>query len=133
MVRKLTPHISGKILYLQILGIIVICAGIFDPFFRQSPGSSHIDVIYIDFFTVILGITLVFPDLLEGAGKGRGIMGIAVFMAINILCLLALKADWNAISFRDRAADQYWLAIVGFAFVIIATLFYCKSNQGLKI
>jgi hypothetical protein len=128
MDRKLIHPIPGKISYLQIIGFVVILAGLLYLFIQQLLKNLNSEVISIDFFTIMLGIIFAFPDLLEDGNKGLSTMRIVVFMVINVFCLLALKLGWNAKSFREIGVDQYWLGIVAFAFGAKATQSYFESK-----
>ncbi|HEX8021280.1 hypothetical protein [Mucilaginibacter sp.] len=128
MKRKLIHRTDENISYLQIMGFIVIIAGIIYLFIRQLFSNLSSEVIAIDFFTIMLGIIFAFPDLLKDANNGLSTMRIVVFMVINVFCLLALKLGWEAKNFKDIGVDQYWTGIIAFVFGAKATQSFFESK-----
>src|SRR5438128_560657 len=131
MERKLIHNSEDKTSYLQIIGFAVILMGIIYLFVEQISGKlddTGGGIIAIDFFIIMLGVALAFPDLLRDSTKGLSTMRIVVFMIINVICILLLKIGWGQKSLSAIGLNQYWMGIIAFVFGAKATQTYFESK-----
>jgi len=130
MQRKLLHAAGPKISYLQIIGFIVILAGLISVFVGQLIGKLDNKGIAVGFFIIMLGIACAFPDLLRDTNKGLSTMRIVVFMMVNVICIIMLKIGWDDAtkSLKDIGLDQYWMGVIAFTFGAKATQSYFESK-----
>jgi hypothetical protein len=128
MDRKLIHNRESKISFLQIIGFIVILSGLIYLFVRQIFFKLNGETIAIDFFTIMLGFSFAFPDLLQDSNKGLSTMRIVVFMMINVICMLLLKIGWHSITLSAIGLDQYWMGVIAFVFGAKAAQTYFESK-----
>lgn len=130
MQRKLIHTKEAKVSYLQIIGFIVILAGLAYLFTQQMRDKLDGKAIAVDFFTIMLGFAFAFPDLLRDSNKGLSTMRIVVFMMINVICILLLKIGWDnkTTSLQQIGLDQYWMGVIAFVFGAKATQSYFESK-----
>jgi len=133
---------EGKLTYVQLFGFILIALGViyFSSFLLPSgiidifpflkldnhPESSEVP---IAFFTIMLGISFAFPDMLKGQTKDISTMRIIVFMFANVICMLLLKIGWgkDVDSLDDIHLDGYWMGVIAFLFGAKATQSYFEN------
>jgi hypothetical protein len=134
---------EGNLTYVQLFGFILIAlgviyfssfllpSGIIDifPFLKldKHPESSEVP---IAFFTIMLGITFAFPDMLKGQTKNISTMRIIVFMFANVICMLLLKIGWNKDSLSEIGLDGYWMGVIAFLFGAKATQAYFENTKS---
>jgi len=131
---------EGKLTYVQLFGFILIALGViyFSSFLLPSgiidifpflkldnhPESSEVP---IAFFTIMLGISFAFPDMLKGQTKDISTMRIIVFMFANVICMLLLKIGWDKDSLSKIGLDGYWMGVIAFLFGAKATQSYFEN------
>lgn len=130
--RDLIKNDEGKLTYIQLLGFILILAGVIAIIsFGFGDKSS---LIAISFFIIMLGVAFAFPTLLEGY-EGLSTMRIVVFMVTNVICLLLIKIGWsNEIkSLADIGLDEWWMGVIAFVFGAKATQSYFENANKLNL
>ncbi|MFN8354704.1 MAG: hypothetical protein U0Y10_09670 [Spirosomataceae bacterium] len=131
---------EGKLTYVQLFGFTLITLGIiyFASFFlpsgiidilpflkpKSNPESSEVP---IAFFTIMLGVSFAFPDMLKGQTKDISTMRIIVFMFANVICMLFLKIGWDKASLEAIRLDGYWVSIIAFLFGAKAAQSYFEN------
>lgn len=128
MLRKLLHFSGDKLSYLQIIGFSVILFGLLYMFYKQIFGTMTGGDIAIIFFTIMLGFSFAFPELLRDSNKGLSTMRIAVFMMINVICMLLLKIGWEQHDLIAIGLDEYWMGVIAFVFGAKATQSYFESK-----
>jgi len=134
---------EGKLTYVQLFGFILIALGViyFSSFLLPSgiidifpflkldnhPESSEVP---IAFFTIMLGISFAFPDMLKGQTKDISTMRIIVFMFANVICMLLLKIGWDKDSLSKIGLDGYWMGVIAFLFGAKATQSYFENAKS---
>lgn len=68
------------------------------------------------FFLILVGMTFIFPTLLQEANGGVSTMRVVVFAVVMVFSIIHLKIGWNAGSFKDFEIDNTWVYILGLAF-----------------
>ena len=130
MGRKLIHNSENKVSYLQIVGFLVILAGVVYLFIEQIFYELKGEIIAIDFFTIMMGMAFAFPELLRDSNKGLSTMRIVVFMMINVICILLLKIGWEQHSLKTMGLDQFWVAMIAFVFGAKATQSYFENRPA---
>jgi len=132
MQRKLLHTADSKVSYLQIIGFLVILAGLIYLFTEQMRDKLDSKAIAADFFAIMLGFAFAFPDLLKDTNKGLSTMRIVVFMMVNVICIILLKIGWDdkTTSLRAIGLDQYWMGVIAFIFGAKATQSYFDSKMA---
>src|ERR1700743_3275848 len=97
---KLFQHKEEKVSVLQVAGFFLILAGLvclFIVIFSRPNQPSDFnykrdgEAIAVLFFVIMMGVALVFPDLLQDRTKGLSTMRIVVYMMVNVICMLFIK------------------------------------------
>ncbi|SDT19224.1 hypothetical protein SAMN05216490_2697 [Mucilaginibacter mallensis] len=128
MLRKLLHVSEDKVSYLQIIGFSTILLCLLYMFYEQIFGTITGANIAIVFFTIMLGFSFAFPELLRDSNKGISTMRIAVFMMINVICMLLLKIGWEKHDLKAIGLDEYWMGVIAFVFGAKATQSYFESK-----
>ncbi|HAJ80585.1 MAG TPA: hypothetical protein DCO75_12540 [Fibrobacteres bacterium] len=121
---------------LQHVGFVLLLIGIGCIFIDMASSAIYSvncfsgEYMAADFFIIMLGIALAFPSLLEDNNNGLSTMRIAVFMMVNVICLLLIKIGWSAKSLVDIKLDQYWMGIIAFIFGAKATQSFFESKMA---
>ena len=131
MSKKNTGYQTSKYTILQVTGLCLIVLSILYLLITQLYFEITGEIIAIDFFVIMLGISFVFPDLLSGT-TGLSTMRIVVFMMVNVICMLLLKIGWSAASLKSIGIDEYWMGIIAFVFGSKATQSYFESKMAIK-
>ncbi len=126
--RKLVSASENKISYFQIIGFVLILLGLSVLFVAVCFDKAN--VMAASFFITMMGMSFVFPDLLMDKNKGLSTMRIAVFMIVNVFCLLVIKIGWDKESFQQIGIDQYWVAILAFVFGAKAAQAFFESKMA---
>jgi hypothetical protein len=141
--RALIKEGEGKLTYVQIFGFILIILGIIYfasfllpsgvikifSFLELEEHPDHNEV-PIAFFTVMLGLSFAFPDMLKGQTKDISTMRIIVFMFANVICMLLLKMGWGKDSLSAIGLDGYWMGVIAFLFGAKATQSYFEKTRS---
>ena len=115
----------------QIMGFILMWVGIACLLGHLYWVTMTPNKIAINFFVIMLGLSLAFPSLLEGK-EGLSTMRVVVFMMTNVICMLLLKIGWagGIKSLDDIKLDQYWVGVIAFTFGAKATQPFFESNMA---
>ena len=72
----------------------------------------------IIFLLISLGISFIFPKLLEGGDGNMSTMRYTVFIFSSVICMLILKIGWTAgiTNLGQIGLDGYWVEIIGLLF-----------------
>jgi len=134
--RNLIRRNETKITYFQILGGVLIIIGL-GSFLIAGLIMGMLDStalsagsVAICFFLVMFGMALAFPEMLEDYNNGLSTMRIAVFMVVNVFCLLVLKMGWAAGSFTEIGLDEYWLGLLALVFGAKTAQSYFESRSS---
>ncbi len=133
--KFITNRNENKISYLQFIGLLLIGGGIvYMTLFRLLYHISSAEGMAISFFMITLGVSFVFPSLLQDQNKGLSTMRITVFMMTNIICMLLLKIGWSdkINSLKDIGLDQWWMGVIAFIFGAKATQSYFENKMWEK-
>lgn len=74
------------------------------------------------FFTVIVGLVLRFPTLLQDGSRAAdnsgnvSTMRVAVLLIVSVFGLLTIKTGWNVPRLEDLKPDSTWIGVLGVAF-----------------
>jgi hypothetical protein len=134
--RKLVETSKKGITGIQFIGFSQILIGVLFLLYKiifPMNGMNKLitgEEMALTFFIIMLGLSFVFPSLLKNQNKGLSTMRIAVFMIINVICLLLLKIGWNPDikTFKDIGIDWYWTGIIAFVFGAKATQAFFESK-----
>ena len=126
--RKLISRSENQVSWLQVVGFVLILAGIVYLAFRLLTGNLDKDDISAIFFDIMLGVAFAFPDMLKDDSKQVSTMRIVVFMLVNVICMLMLNIGWGKSSFKQIELDGYWMGIIGFLFGAKAAQSYFESK-----
>ncbi len=131
---------EGKLTLIQLFGLILIILGIvyfasfllptgFIEIFKALDLDEHADSneVPLAFFTIMLGVSFAFPDMLKGQTKEISTMRIIVFMFANVICMLLLKIGWDKTSLNQIGLDGYWMGVIAFLFGAKATQSYFEN------
>ncbi len=134
--RDLIQKNEGRLTYVQIGGFVLITLGvIYLASFLLPSGiiefAKPLELeneptgtgVAIAFFTIMLGVSLAFPEMLRDQVNDISTMRIVVFMLVNVICVLLIKIGWDADSLDDIGLNGYWVSI-------IALLFGAKAAQS---
>lgn len=106
----------------QLIGFGLIAAGVIYLLLEIIvpvtvwPNAFGNGLISIIFFIISLGIAFAFPVLLQDQAGALSTMRIAVFMIVNVVCMLLLKIGWQAGNLADIGINGYWVGIIAFVF-----------------
>ena len=128
--RKLISKNETKVSWLQIIGFLMILAGILylvGNMFLFGVGAEEVAII---FFDIMLGVAFAFPDMLKDDNQQVSTMRIVVFMIVNVICMLLLKIGWDKGSFEEIGIDGYWMGIIGFLFGAKAAQSFFESKMA---
>lgn len=116
--RKLINQYN-RIAILQIIGACLLLGGIatllFTAFYEQLIDEITGSIPAIGFLIIMLGIALLFPDMLRGSTKSISSMRVAVLMVVSVFVVMVIKAGWNSTSLKDIEIDNTWAYIIGIA------------------
>jgi hypothetical protein len=114
----------------EILGMILILIGLIFLIlsFIKLFNSEQIAV---GFFITMLGYAMLNPALLESP-SGLSTMRVAVFMIVNVVCMLMLKIGWNPEikSFANLQIDTNWVALIGLVLGAKATQTFAENKAS---
>jgi hypothetical protein len=116
MKRKLINKNEDKASWLQIIGFLLILAGILYLVANMFFLGITAEEAAIIFFDIMLGVAFAFPDMLQDDSHQVSTMRIVVFMFVNVICMLLLKIGWDKTSFKQIEIDSYWMGIIAFLF-----------------
>ena len=131
--RSLIKKNEDKITYLQIIGFSLIGIGInYMIICGLVQVTSSGEGMAISFFIIMLGMAFAFPSLLQGGDKEMSTMRIAVFMVVNVICILLIKIGWNneIKSLKAIDLDEYWMGVIAFIFGAKATQSFFESRMA---
>jgi len=122
-------------MFVRILGYALLIFGVvnllYRTFFLKDTEITTIgEFIALNFFIIMLGISLIFPSLLQDRNQGLSTMRFTVFMMTNVICLLLLKLGWNAPSLNSVGLDEYWMGMIAFIFGAKAAQTYFERKNG---
>jgi hypothetical protein len=122
-------------MFVRILGYALLIFGVvnllYRTFFLKDTVATTIgEFVALNFFIIMLGISLIFPSLLQDHNQGLSTMRFTVFMMTNIICLLLLKLGWNAPSLNSVGLDEYWMGMIAFIFGAKAAQTYFERKNG---
>ena len=89
---------------------------------KQRRNSSFLAIIFVAFFTFILGSSLI-SNLKENADTDKGSIGMLVLMLV-VFCLILLSVLKTSIRNMKIKAESYWVGII--------TDFYIKKSGSSK-
>ncbi|HVW95567.1 MAG TPA: hypothetical protein VHA56_06340 [Mucilaginibacter sp.] len=129
--RKLLDKSTEKVTYLQILGFVLIAAGVVCILISLTPVLTLTgECLSVIFFIIMLGVAFSFPDLLQDQNQGISTMRLVTFMMINVICMLLLKIGWLQPSLNGIGINAYWMGIIAFVFGAKATQAYFESKMA---
>jgi len=119
---------GSKMSILQIIGAILLLLGLgllifigFDDFFNTPLPANVLtakeqagSLAATSFFLVMMGMALLFPEMLKGADDGTSSMRVAVFMVVSVFAILSVKIYWHCGS-GDFKLDNAWAGVVAAA------------------
>ncbi len=68
------------------------------------------------FLSLLIGMALAFPSMLQDSSGGVSTMRIIVFAVVLLFCTIYMKIGWSISKFEDLTIDQRWIYILGLAF-----------------
>lgn len=122
-------------MFVRILGYALLIFGVVNLLYRTAFLKDLVvttigEFIALNFFIIMLGISLIFPSLLQDRNQGLSTMRITVFMMTNVICLLLLKLGWNAPNLKSIGLDEYWMGMIAFIFGAKAAQTYFERKNG---
>jgi len=112
---------SQRLTILQIIGASILILGVvaligivmYD--FTEPKSSNENNVAAVGVFLIMMGIALLFPDMLKGNDKETtSAMRVAVFMVVSIFSILAVKVFWGCKP-EEFSLNPNWAWLVGAA------------------
>lgn len=103
-----------KLSILQITGVVLLFLGILGLLFiaiYSFAGGKAADgsLAAVSFFLIMIGFSLVFPDLLRSKVKdGYSTMRVATFMIVSVFVFLCVKIAWGCGELKDFKVDTTW-------------------------
>src|SRR6476660_5104221 len=129
--RKLITGDEGKVSWLQLIGFLLILAGIFYLVLNMLFLRINAGEVAIIFFDIMIGIAFAFPDMLKDNNHRVSTMRIVAFMIVNVICMLLLKIGWDKTNFKDIGIDSNWVLIIAFVFAAkAAQSFFVRQAAG---
>jgi uncharacterized membrane protein len=108
--------------FLQIAGIILLLAGIviliivaLYDFAAPKPRSDDSSLAATGFFAILLGIAMLYPDMLKGPDNSTSAMRVAVFMVVSVFVILTIKVFWSCDAIERFKLDHIWAYVLGIA------------------
>lgn len=116
--------------YFQIFGIIIMVFSVIRLCFIDIHSDTLSTIISIDFFLIMLGFAITFPEMLSDETKGLSTMRMVVFMVTNIICMIFINVGFKGgiISLKDVGIDSIWLGLFAFIFGAKAIQSFFESN-----
>lgn len=85
------------------------------------------------FFFVMLGIALVYPDMLKERSGATSSMRVCVFMVVSAFTITVIKTGWNIIDPAKFAVDNSWVYIIGIALGAKTVQYYGEKTTPLTV
>jgi len=98
---------------LMIVGVIALAAAMIIGFVPSVREYDHGALPAVGFFFILLGMALLFPDMLQDDTKSVSTMRVVVFMLVSVFVIVAIKIGWQAPNFDDFKIDRTWVYILG--------------------
>ncbi len=141
--RDLIQKNEGRLTYVQLAGFTLILLGlVYMASFLLPSGvikyAAWMELddaptpygISIAFFTIMLGVSFAFPQMLQTGQGETSTMRIVVFMLVNVMCMLLLKVGWGKNNLSEIGLDENWVAIIAFLFGAKATQAYFENKAS---
>jgi hypothetical protein len=102
-------------LWLIVLGTLGFAASVIISFTVYS-GMDNGALPAASFLSIMLGVALAFPSMLQDTGGGVSTMRVMVFVIVVLFCTIYFKIGWTISKFEDFKIDRTWIYILGLAF-----------------
>jgi hypothetical protein len=102
-------------LCLIVLGVVGFVASAIISFTVYS-GMDNGALPALSFLSIMLGVALGFPSMLQDTGGGVSTMRVVVFVIVVLFCTIYFKIGWSISKFEDFKIDKTWIYILGLAF-----------------
>lgn len=101
--------IGTTLIILSILAMLTIGLLAFFGSRQDNEGAF----VAVSFIFLLLGLALVFPDMLKSSAKGSlSTMRVLTFMVVGVFLFLCVKIGWSCKSFADFKIDSTWGIII---------------------
>lgn len=100
---------------LMTVGVVALVAAVIIGLVPSIRDYDHGGLPAVGLFFILLGMALVFPDMLQDDTKSISTMRVVVFMIVSVFVIIAVKLGWQSANFDDFRIDRTWVYILGLA------------------
>lgn len=109
------PDLTWVGLVLIFAGIILLLIASIVTCISVKKDSEMAGLAATAFFNIMLGMAMVYPDMLEGSSGSTSSMRVSVFMIISVFVVLVVKTGWGEPDLDHFKLDQTWAYVIGVA------------------
>ena len=108
--------------FLQKIGIILLILGIlllivcgFSTLGEEKTATAFSGLAATGFFNIMLGISLIYPEMLAGNSGAASTMRMSIFMIVSVFVVLVVKIGWGTADLSNFKLDQTWAYVLAIA------------------